>query len=203
MQLKNLIQRAQQGDIKAFEELIKIYQDAVFGAAITKIRNFHDAEDIAQEAFIIAYQELPRLREINKFPGWLRRITITATGRFFRSRKITHQDLSATKDIPSNRPEPGDLAEKKDLKETIMREIDALSEKNRMAATLYFINGYSHNEISEFLEVPITTVKSRIHESRQILKRRLITMAKEVLHQNKPGKEFIEKLMEKINDRYI
>ena len=154
-------------DIEAFENLVETFQDAVFGAAYAFIRNFHDAEDIAQEAFILAYQELPRLREPEKFPGWLRRITITDCDRFLRSRKVTHEELSTVLDTPTDLPEPDALVEAKELKERIVEEINALSEKKRLVRTLYFINGYSHREISDFLEVPVSTVKSRLHESRK------------------------------------
>jgi len=86
--VNSLVQRAQRGDAEAFGKLVETFQDAVFGAAYAIVRSFHDAEDIAQEAFILAYQELPRLREPEKFPGWLRRITTTACSRFLRSRKV-------------------------------------------------------------------------------------------------------------------
>jgi RNA polymerase sigma-70 factor (ECF subfamily) len=59
--ITSLVQRAQRGDVEAVEKLVEIFQDAVFGAAYAFIRNFHDAEDIAQEMFILAYQELPHL----------------------------------------------------------------------------------------------------------------------------------------------
>ncbi len=95
--VENLVQRAQYGDVEAFDKIVELFQDAVFGAACASVQNFHDAEEVAQEAFILAYQELPRLREPAKFPGWLRRITMTSCSRFMRSRKTFHQDLSTAK----------------------------------------------------------------------------------------------------------
>ncbi len=200
---KILVQRAQRGDVEAFGELVGSFQDAVFGAACAMVQNFHDAEEIAQEAFVLAYQELPRLREPEKFPGWLRRITMTACNRFLRSRKISHQDLSTVIDIPSNLPRPDVAVETNELKEQILREIGALSEKNRMVTTLYLVNGYSYKEISDFLEVRVPTIKSRLHESRKKLQGRLINMVAEVLKDNKPGAEFIRQLKEKLNGKII
>jgi RNA polymerase sigma-70 factor (ECF subfamily) len=224
--VNSLVMRAQNGDIEAFEKLVERFQDAVFGAAYATVRNFHDAQEIAQEAFILTYQELPRLREPEKFPGWLRRLTITACNRFLGSRRrewshtakprfrlcapshamtprVTHEQLSTVMDIPSELPGPDVLVEAKELKEQILLEISTLSEKNREVVTLFFINGYSHKEISDFLEVPVSTVKGRLHESRKKLQRRLITMAKDVLHSNKPGTEFVRQLKEKLNGRII
>jgi len=201
--VQSLVMRAQNGDVKAFEKLVETFRDAVFGAAYAFIRNFHDAEEITQEAFILAYQELPHLREPIKFPGWLRRLTITACNRFLGSRKVTHEELSTVMDIPVDLPGPDDVVEAKELKEQILREINALSEKNREVVTLFFINGYSHKEISDFLEIPVSTVKGRLHESRKKLQGRLINMAKEVLHQNKPGAEFLKQLKQKLNGKII
>lgn len=198
-----LVQKAQDGDVNAFGKLVEIFQDAVFGAAYAMVRNFHDAEEIAQEAFMLAYQELPRLREPEKFPGWLRRITMTACSRFLRSRSISYQDLSTVADTPADLPRPDAAAEAKELKEQILMEIGALSEKNRLVTTLYLVNGYSYKEISDFLETQVTTVKSRLHESRRKLQGRLINMAAEVMNNNKPGTEFVQKLRKKLNGKII
>jgi len=198
-----LVQRAQRGDVEAFGKLVGSFQDAVFGAACAMVQNFHDAEEIAQEAFVLAYQELPRLREPEKFPGWLRRITMTACNRFLRSRKISHQDLSTVIDIPADLPRPDIAVETNELKEQILREIGALSERNRMVTALYLVNGYSYKEISDFLEVRVPTIKSRLHESRKKLQGRLINMVAEVLNDSKPGAEFIRQLKEKLNGKII
>lgn len=199
----SLVQRAQHGDIGAFGKLVEMSQDAVFGAAYATVQNFHDAQEIAQEAFVLAYQELPRLREPEKFPGWLRRITTTAYSRFLRTHRVVHQDLSTVMDVPADLPGQDAVVEAKELKEQILREIGALSEKNRLVTTLYLIDGYSYEEISHFLEVPTSTVKSRLHESRKKLQRRLINMAKEALHESKPGAGFIQQLKEKLNGQII
>jgi len=201
--VENLVQRAQYGDMEAFDRIVELFQDAVFGAACASVQNFHDAEEIAQEAFILAYQELPRLREPEKFPGWLRRITMTACSRFLRSRKAPHKGLSTAVGIPADLPEPDAAAEASELRGRILREIGALSEKNRLTTTLHLINGYSYQEIGDFLEAPVSTIKSRLHESRKILQERLIKMAAEILNENKPGSEFIRQLKGKLNSRII
>jgi RNA polymerase sigma-70 factor (ECF subfamily) len=201
--IDSLVQRAQHGDIRAFEKLVEFFQDAVFGAAYAIAQNFHDAEEIAQEAFVLAYQELPRLREPEKFLGWLRRLTTTACSRYLRSRKAACQDLSTALDVPADLPGQDVVVETKELKEHILREINALSEKNRLVTVLYFIDGYSHKEISDFLEAPVSTVKNRLHRSRKTLQGRLMRVAEEVLHENKPGAEFVQRLKEKLNGQII
>ena len=119
-------------------------------------------EDIAQEAFILVYEEPPHLREPERFPGWLRRIMMTACNRLLRSREAAHEDLSTAADTPTDLAGPDVVAEAKKLKEMILEEIGALSEKNRLVTTLYFINGYSCSEIGDFLDVPLSAVKNRL-----------------------------------------
>lgn len=199
----SLIERAQNGDIEAFGDLVRNFQDAVFGLSYAVVKNFHDAEEVAQEAFLLAYQELSKLREREKFPGWLHRITITACNRFLRSRKMTYQEISTAADMPGNIPGQDVVVEGMDLQDQILREINALSEKNRMITTLYFINRYSYKEIGDFLEIPVSTVKSRLHKSRSKLQGRLTEMVAEVLNENKPGKEFIQQLRRKLHGQII
>jgi RNA polymerase sigma-70 factor (ECF subfamily) len=196
--VEHLVQRAQHGDVGAFGKLVKLFQDAVFGAAWTTAQDFQDAQDISQEAFILAYEHLPQLREPEKFPGWLRRITMTTCSQFLRSRKAVHESLFTVMDIPTNMPGPDAVAEAHQMKEIVLGEIGALSEKNRVVTTLYFIDEYSYRDISDFLEMPISTVKGRLHRSRVILQGRLIEMAKDVLHESKPGTEFVHQLRGKL-----
>ena len=85
--ITDIVRIAQRGNVEAFSQLVEEFQDDVFSMAWSAVRNFHDAEDIAQEAFILAYKELPRLREPAKFPGWHRRLSVTARSRFLRTSK--------------------------------------------------------------------------------------------------------------------
>jgi small subunit ribosomal protein S2 len=82
--------------------------------------------------------------------------------------------------LVSTTPSPADEVEKKELRESVMRAINALSEKNRLVVTLYYIDGLSYTEISNFLSVPVTTVEGRLHRARKQLKEEMIPMIKEV-----------------------
>ncbi len=199
----HIIEKAKSGDVRAFEGLVMIFQDAVFGTAYSIAKNFHDAEEITQETFVIAYQELSKLREPDRFPAWLHKITTTACNRFLRSRKDLHNNLADAVNMPSETPGQDSLLESKELEGQIIEEFNSLSAKNRLVTALYFINGYSYQEIGHFLELPVSTVKSRLHKSREILKERLIDMVAEILSKNKPDKDFIKQLKEKLNGKII
>ena len=89
-------------------------------------------------------------------------------------------------------PSPVDEVEQKELRESVMRVINALSEKNRLVVTLYYIDGLSYTEISNFLSVPVTTVEGRLHRARKKLKEEMIPMIKEVFANSRVEPEEIE-----------
>lgn len=128
---------------------------------------------------------------------------MTACNRFIRSRKTALLDLRDADGIAASGPDPREHAEANELKDRILHEIAALSEKNRLVTTLQLINGYSTEEISEFLELPASTIKSRLHESRKHLQGRLMKMAEDILHTNKPGDGFIRNLRKNLNGRIV
>ncbi len=199
----SLVRRAQRGDAGAFGALVERFQDAVFGAAYATVRNFHDAEDIAQDAFLAAYKELPGLREPSKFPAWLHRIAINACHGFLSARREQPADVSTFAELPAEQPSPDEAAEARDLRQRVMEQIGKLSDGNRLVTVLFLINGYSHKDISDFLDIPVSTVKSRLHESRKQLQRRLVKVAEGILHDSRPGGEFIRKLRERLHGRII
>jgi RNA polymerase sigma factor (sigma-70 family) len=180
-ELRHLLERTLAGDPEAFGEVISRFQDMVFGAAYATLGDFHLAEDAAQEAFITAYRELSKLRNLERFPGWLRRIVLSECHRIRRRRREGALPLEAATPVPFISPEPLEAAEKKEMKDKVLRAIKSLSEANRMATTLFYINGYSHKEIADFLEIPVGTVKRRLYDSRKKLKERMMAMVEEEL----------------------
>jgi len=154
--------------------------------AVHIVKNFADAQDIAQDVFLIAYQDLPRLKRHVSFASWLRGITVNLCKMWLRkNRTLTSLDEMLTDDehasfLESSALSPADEMEQKELRQSVMRAIDALSEKNRLAVTLYYIDGLSYTEISNFLSVPVTTVEGRLHRARKQLKKEMIPMIKEV-----------------------
>jgi len=198
-ELKHLLERSLSGDLEAFGEIISRFQDMAYGAAYAILGDFHLAEDAAQEAFITAYMELGKLRDLERFPGWLRRIVISQCNRLTRRRREPTVPLEAATPVPFISPEPLEAVEKKEIKDKVLEAIRSLSKPNRMATTLFYINGYSHKEIADFLEIPIGTVKRRLYDSRKKLKERMIAMVEDELKGARPGAEFREKIMRKVS----
>jgi len=168
------IKKAQAGDIIAFGELVKMFQDAVYGVAYAMVGNFEDAQDIAQEAFIQTWRNLGSLKEPTKFPNWLCRIARNLCIDFLRQRKLETVELEEAITVHAPSPEPLEQTEKKELAESVLAAVRALPEKLRLTTTLFYINGYTVNEIAEFLDAPAGTIKRRLHDSRLRLKENMM-----------------------------
>ncbi len=186
-----LVQRARQGDLEAYGTLVSRFQDAVYGAALARLGNWHDVEEAAQDAFLEAWRKLGDLREPGKFPGWLRRITISCCSRLLR-RASRAADLGGADETPSRGTSPVAQAERRELKDRVLEALKSLSEPLREATTLFYINGYSHREVSRFLDVPLGTVKRRLHDSREQLKETMMTLAEDELKAHRPSEEFTD-----------
>jgi RNA polymerase sigma factor (sigma-70 family) len=187
--LKSLIEKAQTGDLDAYGMIVRRFQDMAVGYAYSIIGDFHLAEDAAQEAFIEAYPNLSKVYGPAAFPGWLRKIIFKHCDRLARRKRIEIVSLEAAINLPSKEKEPAEAVEEKEMKDNVLTAIAALPEKERVVTTLFYINGYSHQEIAEFLEIPVTTVNHRLRSSRKRLKQRMITMVQDNLQEKRPSKD--------------
>jgi RNA polymerase sigma factor (sigma-70 family) len=180
-ELSALVNRARSADLEAFGELVRRFQDMAYGCAYAVLGDFHLAEDAAQEAFLEAYRSLSNLAEPKAFPGWLRRIVLRCSSRITRRKSLSTTPLEAAENVPGGEPDPASVAEKIEMKDKVLAAIKALPASERMVTTLFYINGYSQKDIARFLEVPVTTVKNRLHASRKRLKERMLGMVDKTL----------------------
>ena len=200
-----LIQHTLDGDLEAFGKLIDRYKDAVFALALHRVKNFEDARDIAQEAFIKAYINLSELRDISSFVSWLKKITLSVASHWLRGTSKRNEVFIA--DIPDyeNNPTywsilqspemPDEKLERKEFQEQILSALDSLSEANRLTTILYYVDGLSYDEIARFQDIPLSSVKGRLYQSRKKLKEEMINMLERTLKKHAPGKEFTESVL--------
>jgi RNA polymerase sigma factor (sigma-70 family) len=172
----------------AFGELVMRFQDMAYGYAYAILGDVHLAQDAAQEAFIAAYQNLDHLREPKAFPVWLRRIVFTQCCRLTRGKRLANQSLD-TVQLSSSQPTPLAALEAQEMKEQIQAAIQALSEPQRVATVLYYIDGYSQNEVAEFLGISVDAVKKRLQRARERLQERMVEMVQENLHEQRPSRD--------------
>lgn len=187
--LRSLIALAQTDDLDAYGTIVRRFQDMAVGYAYSVLGDFHWAQDAAQEAFIEAYRHLPQLREPAAFASWFRKIVFKHCDRLTRGRSIETVPLQAALEIPSGEGNPAEVAEEKEMKDSVLSAIRALPERDRIVTTLFYINGYSYNEIADFLEIPMTTVDSRLQSSRRRIQERMLKMVKDNLQKHRPSRD--------------
>jgi RNA polymerase sigma factor (sigma-70 family) len=191
-----LIHQVQHGDAEAYAEIVRRFQDMAYGYAYAYLNDFHLAQDAAQEAFIEAYASLPTLREARAFPAWLKRIVFKHCDRLTRRKSHASAPLESIGEIPSPNPGPDEILQRHETENQVRRLIQGLPVNERVVTTLYYINGYSQQEIANFLDLPTQTIKSRLHDSRQRLKERMLNMVKDELKANPLPEGFTTQTLE-------
>lgn len=187
--LKTLVARTLAQDLDAYGEIVRQFQYLAYGYAFALLGDAHLAEDMAQEAFIEAYQNLAKLDQPDAFPGWLRKIVLKRCDRLIRLKRLRTAPLDAAGQVADRQPGPAAAAEQRELKDRILDAIARLPENERTVTTLFYIDGYSQSDIAEFLEVPVSTVNNRLHASREALRERMETVIGETLRADAPQPE--------------
>ena len=193
-EISQLILRAKQNDHNAFTEIVRKFQNMALGYAYSVVGDFELAKDIAQESFVQAYIDLNKLQFPEAFPNWFRKIIFKYCDRQYRGKRLWTEVYEDTSFGTQKADDPQEKAEKREMIGNISKEINRLGKGEKEATTLYYINGYSQAEISEFLDIPIGTVKSRLHLARKKLKKRMEHMLKDTFKNNKLDKSFDKKI---------
>jgi len=174
-----LVKKAQNGDVRAFEELVKKYEGKVYGLASRMLAFSEDANDAAQEAFIKAYRSLKNFRGDAKFSTWLYRITNNVCLDYIRKNSRRELPLEIEGDPEEGGARAPDivsdvnvekLAEDGEFRALVQRAINKLPEQHRTMVLMRDVQGLGYTEISEMLGLPEGTVKSRINRARGRLK---------------------------------
>lgn len=174
-----LVRRALRGDLVAYDDLVRRYQERIYATVYHMTANHEDANDLAQEAFIKAYQALKSFKGGSSFYTWVYRIAVNKTLNFLKQRKNRaqmslddldfnaehHPDLVALISDKTPRRDAG-LAE---LQEKLNAAMQRLSEPHRLVVTLHDVQGLSHEESAKIMGCNIGTVRSRLFYARQQL----------------------------------
>ncbi|EIJ79973.1 RNA polymerase sigma factor SigW [Bacillus methanolicus PB1] len=180
--VKKRIKEVIKGDQNAYGEIVELYKDKVFQLCYRMLGNRHESEDIAQEAFIRAYVNINSFNINLKFSTWLYRIATNLCIDRIRKKKPDYyldaevsgtDGLTMYSQIAADTALPEEELQSLELQETIQKEISKLPEKYRTAIVLRYIEELSLNEISEILDLPLGTVKTRIHRGREALRQQL------------------------------
>jgi RNA polymerase sigma-70 factor (ECF subfamily) len=180
-----LVQMAQSGENRAFDELVRRYQDKVYRLSYKILRHEEDAAEALQDAFLSAYKGLRNFKAESTFSTWLYRIATNASLMKYRKRRDGHISLEQSQ-TPGPRGEEGEPLQIPDWSEqplevlldaetrAVMEEgIQMLPEDDRTVFVLRDIEGLSNAEVAEILELSVAAVKSRLHRARIKLRDRL------------------------------
>ena len=170
-EVEELVRLAQAGDRVAFGDLVTRFQGAVIAAALTKLRDAGEAQELAQEVFVHAMRKLPQLRDPRCFAGWLRRITARmAINRLTRRGPIRGADTGLLEAVPAMTAGPLDNLLRAEQRTAVQAGLRRLKPLDRQALEAFYLRGRSLKRIARELAVPVGTVKRRLHVARRRLK---------------------------------
>ena len=182
---QELIQRARNGDVAAFEELVRMHQSIALRVAILVVGDHSDAEDVTQEAFVKAYHALGRFRHDSPFRPWLLRIVRNEA--LNQRRRHGRQDrlglrLAGDRLSGDAAPSPETVVVSESERESVLAAVNGLPERYRQVVALRYLLGLSEAETAETLGIPAGTVKSRTARALSRLERSLSGVIEEVGH---------------------
>jgi len=177
-----LISQARDGDISSFSALVEIYQERAVRTAYSFLGNMEDARDSAQEAFVKAYDQLPRFNADSRFYTWFYRILINCCKDFLRKKKSRptvsfwareEEGMDLTETLPAKDKDAAQSLANKELGDEIYKALETLPFQQRSAFTLRYLDGLSLEEIAESMDLSVGAVKAHLWQAGQKMKKLL------------------------------
>ena len=150
--LSSLVERAREGDVDAFSEIVRRFQDMAVGYALSLLRDSHLAEDAAQDAFLQAYINLKKINDLESFPGWFRRIVFNQCDRIKRKRYRFAVPLEEYQ-IQALDVDVDELVDQHKLQHQLDRAIRILPGHEQAAFTLFYVSNLTQKEIARLLRI--------------------------------------------------
>ncbi|HSH24367.1 MAG TPA: RNA polymerase sigma factor SigW [Massilibacterium sp.] len=179
---KHIIKKVKKGDHQAFAELVELYKTRVYYVCYRLLGNKEEAEDAAQETFLKVFTSIDQFDLSKKFSTWLFRIaTNTSIDRLRKKKPAYSLDAemknedgqTMSQQLKAETKTPEENVETKEVQEWVQEAIQSLPTKYRTVISLKYINELSLKEISEILDIPVATVKTRLHRGREALRKKL------------------------------
>lgn len=168
MGLDQLIQECKKKNIRAQEQLYKLFSAKLFSVCLKYSRSYEEAQDNLQEGFLLIFEKIEQFNFKGSFEGWIKRIIINFILQKYRSQKVFEI-------VTENFPETVEIEiEDEDISmDFLLKTIQELPDKYRLVFNLYVLDGYSHAEIAEMLDINIGTSKSNLARAKMILKEKI------------------------------
>ena len=185
--LEDLIKKAKNKDLQAFEKLVEAYQKRVFALCVQLAGNQDDAQDLAQEVFIQAFASINNFRQESDLGTWLHRIAVNKWINISRKQKKTQLvyldapvktvNGEVQREVAASDGNPQELVEEKEFHAQVRKALYQLTYEHRAVLVLREIQGYTYEEIAEILDCSIGTVRSRLNRARKAMKDNLQSLS--------------------------
>ena len=173
-EITDWVERAQVGDRAAYGELVRTFQPSVRALAMARLRDPLEAQELAQEVFVHCLKKLPQLRDPRCFAGWLRQITVRmAINRQARRARLPGCDSQMMENVPAVGDNPLDGLIRAEQRAELWSALRRLKTADRTALVAFYVRGLSLKQMSREFEIPIGTVKRRLHVARARLRAQL------------------------------
>ncbi|MQR93675.1 RNA polymerase sigma factor SigW [Fictibacillus phosphorivorans] len=178
--IANMVTQVKKGDQEAFEGIVDLFKDKIYRHCFRMVGNGHEAEDLAQETFLRAYRNIGKYNSEYKFSTWIFRIATNLCIDRLRKKKPDYyldaevpgtDGATMYSQLSSEEPLPEEVVTDNEEWNELQAEIMKLPEKYRTAILLKYVEDLSLEEISKIMDIPVPTVKTRIHRGREALKK--------------------------------
>ena len=170
-----LVERCKRGDPQSFQQLYRQYSKAMYNTSLRIVNNTADAEDVLQESFLDAFRSLHDFHYRSTFGAWLKKIVINKSINILRKRRNDFVDMESTELQAVTDDEPENEEEMQYKAEEVKRMITRLPDGYRTVLSLYLLEGYDHEEISQILNISHNTVRTQYVRAKQ----KLLTIIKQ------------------------
>ena len=170
------VRRLQRGDTEAFAALVERHQKAIFNLVYRMLGDYDDAAEVSQEAFLSAYRSIRSFRGDASFSTWLYRIAINHANTRRKNAALWQQrtaPLDSIDPVSDGDGDPSDAVERKELRQQVQAALNRLQPEDASIILLRDLQDVPYEKVAQVLEIPIGTVKSRLHRARRALKARL------------------------------
>jgi RNA polymerase sigma-70 factor (ECF subfamily) len=169
-----LVERARDGDRKAYGELVRRFEPVVYAVALSRLRNAAEAQELAQEVFIHAMTKLDQLRDLPCFAGWLRQITVRmAINRLTRRGPFQGTEPEVLQNAAVVNDSPLEELVREESRAELRDGMDRLKPMDRATLEAFYMKGHSIEQMSRLFETPVGTIKRRLHVARNRLREQL------------------------------
>ncbi|MGO2357601.1 MAG: RNA polymerase sigma factor [Mesonia sp.] len=169
MSIEKLIKNCKKQDLKSQEKLYHLFSHKLFAVSLKYSRNYAEAEDNLQDAFITIFKKMKQFCFKGSFEGWMKRIVINTALQRYRKQQhvfeIVHEERIEQPEV--------ELQEEEIPLKFLLQIIQELPDRYRMVFNLYALDGYSHKEIAETMSISVGTSKSNLARARGILKQKI------------------------------